>query len=124
MDSMETIDLGSASVPRSKSIYHDIRNILTLPRTDYVFPEIPRNNPFPFKIIKAMWPDRYYELSELWKTEKKRYEETSTFNNEQQYQRYPYKSMLQSQYGLNLPSRPFTYSYGAQRTQNITQTDK
>lgn len=50
----EPLDFVSPSVSRTKSFYYDIRNILVLSGKYCIFPDIPRNIPVPFKIIKAI----------------------------------------------------------------------
>lgn len=73
-----------------------------------------------------MWPDRYYELTKLWKASKRRYEEKATkaFSNKLKYQRDRYQSTFQSQYGLNPTPGPSKYFHDEKRTQKLTQTDK
>lgn len=100
---MEPLGLVYFSFSRRRNIYHEIGYNVNLSGTENVFPGIPKNTPFLFKIIKPIWPYLYYELTKIEKTCKKLYEKNPAdiLGNDQQYRRKSYQNMFQSHYGLN-----------------------
>lgn len=58
----------------SRTIYHNMRNLLFCFGTYFTVRCITRNTSVPIKIIKVLWPNRYDEPTTKWNDNKKRHE--------------------------------------------------
>lgn len=69
-DVMSPYDSSSGSFLQIKTIYHGMRSIVAMCGIPCMFSDLGRQTTVPFKMIKAIMPDPYHELTKFWKQNK------------------------------------------------------
>ena len=71
--SINPMEFISEEVLKNKAFYNDFRMLLYESGIKLNYPELPNQTPTAHRIIKALWPDRYDELTQQWTINRSNY---------------------------------------------------